>query len=195
MKEESSGAPRTDPDLEKEAEWRWGESDRYRESARRTSAYGKEQWDAIQAEAKAIYDELAEKMRVGASPDEEEVMALAERHREHIDRWFYPCDHWMQSRLAEMYVFDERFTSFYDNIAPGLAAYLANAIDANALVRAGNVEAEDALAATKAARGMRPAVAAEAKPLDEQVASEPMEAEQTEGATGPRDRYPRDRVP
>lgn len=172
MTDDSHSAPHVDSDLEREAEFRWGESDRYAESRRRTSSYGKAQWDAIQAEAGAIYEELAALMREGASAESEEAMALAERHREHIDRWFYPCDHWMQSRLAEMYVYDERFTAFYEKIAPGLAAYLANAIDANALVKAGDVSQEDALAAAKAGRGMKAAPVEGEAVVDEVVAKE-----------------------
>ena len=41
-----------------------------------------------------------------ASP---EAMALAERARLHIDRWFYPCSHAMHEGLGRMYVQDPRF--------------------------------------------------------------------------------------
>ena len=42
----------------------------------------------------------------------------------------------MQTGLADMYLADERFTAYYENIAPGLAAYLHEAIHANAISRA-----------------------------------------------------------
>ena len=38
----------------------------------------------------------------------------------------------MQRALAEMYVTDERFTKHYEDLAPGLAAYVHDAIVANA---------------------------------------------------------------
>jgi hypothetical protein len=59
-------------------------------------------------------------------------MDLAERHRLHIDRWFYPCSHQMQVGLAEMYIADDRFRKHYDDRAPGLAQYVHDAIVARA---------------------------------------------------------------
>ena len=36
-------------------------------------------------------------------------MDLAERHRQHISRWFYECGYDVHRGLAEMYVADARF--------------------------------------------------------------------------------------
>jgi MerR family transcriptional regulator, thiopeptide resistance regulator len=60
------------------------------------------------------------------------AMDIAERHREHITRWFYDGTYEMHRGLAEMYVADERFTQTYDAIAPGLARYTPDAALANA---------------------------------------------------------------
>jgi MerR family transcriptional regulator, thiopeptide resistance regulator len=57
---------------------------------------------------------------------------LAERHRQHISRWFYDCTYDMHRGLAEMYLADERFTRTYDDLAPGLARYVHDAMLANA---------------------------------------------------------------
>jgi MerR family transcriptional regulator, thiopeptide resistance regulator len=59
-------------------------------------------------------------------------VALAERHRGHISRWFYPCSPRMHRGLGDLYIADERFTNTYENQAKGLAAYLHDAIAANA---------------------------------------------------------------
>lgn len=59
-------------------------------------------------------------------------MDLAERHRQHISRYFYECGHDMHRALADMYVADERFTAAYDKVVPGLARYVRDAIHANA---------------------------------------------------------------
>ena len=56
--------------------------------------------------------------------------ALAEEHRAHIDRWFYPCSPEMHRGLGEMYLADERFTRFWDEIEPGLARYVSKAFSA-----------------------------------------------------------------
>ncbi|MGI8652711.1 MAG: TipAS antibiotic-recognition domain-containing protein [Geodermatophilaceae bacterium] len=38
----------------------------------------------------------------------------------------------MHRNLGDMYVADERFTATYEKVAPGLAAYVRDAIHANA---------------------------------------------------------------
>ena len=118
-----------------EAEERWGDTDAYRESHRRTSSYTKEDWQRLGAESEEIEAELAACLLDGEPSDGPRAMAAAERHRLHIDRWFYPCSYDMQVGLAEMYVADPRFTAHYDDRAPGLAAYVHDAILANAVDR------------------------------------------------------------
>ena len=59
-------------------------------------------------------------------------MDAAEAHRQHIDRWFYPCSFAMHRGLADMYISDARFTKTYEDLAQGLAQYVRDAIHANA---------------------------------------------------------------
>ena len=118
-------------EYEDEARERWGHTDAYRESARRTQAYGAAEWSEIGAESDAILRELIEVMRAGEPANGPAARALAERHREHISRWFYPCSPRMHRGLGEMYIADERFTSTYEREAEGLAAYFCDAIVAN----------------------------------------------------------------
>ena len=59
-------------------------------------------------------------------------MDAAEAHRVQIATWFYDLDHGFHRGLADMYVADPRFTKTYEDIAPGLAAYVRDAIHANA---------------------------------------------------------------
>jgi DNA-binding transcriptional MerR regulator len=115
-----------------EARERWGDSDAYRESARRTAAYAKADWIRIKADGDAELHELAGLLAACAPADGAAAMDLAERHRAHISRWFYDCGHDVHRGLAEMYVSDERFTRTFDVVAPGLAQYLHDAILANA---------------------------------------------------------------
>jgi hypothetical protein len=71
-------------------------------------------------------------MQSGHGPTSTEAMDAAEAHRTNISRWFYDCDHAIHRGLADMYVADPRFTASYDRRAPGLAAFVHDAIHANA---------------------------------------------------------------
>ena len=118
-------------DHEEEARERWGNTEAYKESARRTKQYGKPEWEAIRREGEAIYARLAELMRQGAAAGDPAVQAAVEDHRLHIDRWFYPCSKQMHHGLGEMYVADARFTANLDKVAPGFAKFLRDAIAAS----------------------------------------------------------------
>jgi MerR family transcriptional regulator, thiopeptide resistance regulator len=119
-------------EYEDEARERWGDTDAYRESARRTRSYAEAEWASIRSEAEAIVRELVALKRSGEPADGAAARAVAERHREHISRWFYPCSPAMHQGLGEMYVADERFAQTYEREAIGLAAYVRDAIVANA---------------------------------------------------------------
>ncbi len=122
-----------DPKIyEEEVKQRWGETEAYRESRRRTARYTKEQWSELKGEADAISRALAERLAAGAAATETAVLELAERHRRHIERWFYPCSYELHRGLGELYVSDARFTKNIDRARPGLAMFLREAIVANA---------------------------------------------------------------
>ncbi len=118
---------------EAEAAERWGGTDPYAESRRRTSEYSKAEWVQIKAEGDATIDGLAEAKRSGAPSDADVAMDAAEVARLNIDRWFYPCSHEMHVGLGDMYVTDARFTKTYDDVEPGLAEFVRDAILANSL--------------------------------------------------------------
>ena len=118
-----------------EVEQRWGETDAYRESRRRTSSYTKDDWLRIKAEGADVERRFAEALRSGVAADSEQAMDVAEEHRQHISRWFYDCPPEMHAGLGRMYVEDERFTAHYEEIAPGLAQYVSTAVQANAARR------------------------------------------------------------
>ncbi|WP_346536290.1 MerR family transcriptional regulator [Micromonospora sp. DPT] len=126
-----------DPDAHaEEAEQRWGGTDAYRESSRRVARYSKEDWLRNKAENEDWGRRFVEVMASGAAADSPAAMALAEEHRQLISRWFYDCSYEIHTGLADMYVADPRFTAHYEAIAPGMAAYLNEAIHANAITRA-----------------------------------------------------------
>jgi DNA-binding transcriptional MerR regulator len=118
-------------DYADEARERWGNTEAYQESARRTARYGKPEWEAIRAESEGIYGRIAGQMQQGAAPADPAVQAAVEDHRLHIDRWFYPCSKQMHKGLGEMYIADPRFTANLDKVAPGFAQFLRDAIAAS----------------------------------------------------------------
>lgn len=117
---------------EDEARARWGDTDAYKESARRTSAYTKADWERYKAESHAIMTDAAALFRAGAPADGDEARAVAERHRLSIDRWFYPCGPHMHAGLADMYEADARFADSIDKYGAGLTPWWSAAIRANA---------------------------------------------------------------
>jgi DNA-binding transcriptional MerR regulator len=118
-----------------EVEERWGETEAYQQSQRRTAAYTKDDWLQIKAEAADVERRFAEAMAAGVPADDVRAMDIAEEHRQHISRWFYDCPPAMHAGLGRMYVEDERFTATYERVAPGLARYVSAAVQANAARR------------------------------------------------------------
>ena len=115
---------------EDEVEERWA-GPALEQSRRRARTYGKDQWGNAMAEGESITEAFAALLRAGDAPEGVPTMDLAERHRLHIDHWFYECSHEMHAGLGTMYVADPRFTRYYEEYAPGLAEYVKAAIHAN----------------------------------------------------------------
>ncbi|MFJ1652062.1 MerR family transcriptional regulator [Streptomyces sp. NPDC088337] len=115
-----------------EVRQRWGGTEAYRQSQRRTASYTKEDWKRLTVEQDAIHRRMAELLDAGTPARSEAAMDVAEAHRRFISGSYYDCGHEMHSCLARMYVADPRFTATYEKIRPGLAAYLHDAILANA---------------------------------------------------------------
>jgi hypothetical protein len=111
-----------------EARERWGETDSYQESQRRTAQYTKDDWLQIKAEGAAVNDAFVAAMRAGHPTDSPEAAAAAVAHREQISRWFYQVTPEAHQGQARMYVADPRFAKTYDDVATGLAAYVSEAI-------------------------------------------------------------------
>ena len=118
-----------------EVEERWGDTDAYRESARRSASYTKADWERMKAEAAEATGRIVAAMTAGLPADSGEAMDGAEAHRQHISRWFYDCTYEIHAGLAEMYLADPRFAATYEDTAPGLARYVHDAIKANAARR------------------------------------------------------------
>lgn len=117
-------------DHEDEVEERWGGTDAYEQSRRRTDTYTKVDWEAIQTEAGEIYARFASLMDAGIQPDSDAARAVVDAHRRHITERFYDCNPEIHARLGQMYFADRRFTENIDEAGEGLAAYMSEAISA-----------------------------------------------------------------
>ncbi len=114
-----------------EAQERWGDTDAWRQSQERTKGYTRADWEQVKAEGDAVNAAFAACVDAGAPADGEQAAAAAEQHRASIER-FYDCSYEFHVNLAQMYVCDPRFTKTYDDVRPGMARYVHDAIMANA---------------------------------------------------------------
>lgn len=114
--------------FESEVKERWGESESYKENARRMARYSPADLQQMQAEADALWRDAAEAMAQGLPAAGPEAQALCERHRGHVERWFYPCTHVMHVKLSELWESDARFRDNIDRFGAGLTGWMAAAV-------------------------------------------------------------------
>lgn len=117
----------------RETKERWGDTDAYQESARKTKNYSSEDFALANKEATEIVQDFIDAMVAGLSPESVQAATAAEAHRRHITKWFYTCTYEIHVGLAQMYLADERFTQHYESQQVGLAKYVHDAILANAV--------------------------------------------------------------
>ncbi len=105
---------------------KYGHTDAYKESEKKTSGYTKEDWARIFEESGRIYKTIADNMDKG--PADPEVQKAVAAWRRHITDSFYNCTPEIFRGLADLYEDDERFTANIDKIRPGLARFLSDAM-------------------------------------------------------------------
>jgi MerR family transcriptional regulator, thiopeptide resistance regulator len=118
-------------DYADEAEHQWGETEAWKQSQKRTSKYTKKDWGQIKAEKEAAGVSFVAAMDAGLRATSEEAMDAAEQSRLHIQKWFYDITPEFHRNLGDMYIADPRFTKTYEDIKPGMAQYVRDAIHAN----------------------------------------------------------------
>lgn len=121
-----------DDDYAEEAQQRWGDTDAWKQSQKRTSRYTRSDWEQVKAEQDASNAAFVAAMAAGQSADSEAAMDAAEAARRIIEQWFYDITPDFHRNLADMYVADPRFTKTYEDIRPGMAQFVRDAIHANA---------------------------------------------------------------
>lgn len=120
-----------DPDeFSAEASERWGSTNAYTVSARRTNAYTPADWKQQRSEADDLDQRFLALMDTGIAVDSETAATLVDAHRGHVTKWFYECTPEIHAGLGAMYGFDERFRTNINETGEGLAEYLSAAIEA-----------------------------------------------------------------
>jgi len=109
-----------------EAEERWGNTDAFKESKKKTEGYSKEQWSATMEESNLIFKSFAENRANDASSPE--VQQLVADWKAFITKSYYNCTNEILAGLGEMYVADERFTANIDKFGDGTAKFMSDAI-------------------------------------------------------------------
>ena len=121
-----SGIDRQRDAYAEEARRRWGGTDAYAESEKKTAGYGKEEWTMIEQEAGEIFAGFAA-LR-GRTPDDPDVQALVARWQAHITKHYYACTKEILAGLGQMYTADERFMQHIDRVGTGTAQLMSDAI-------------------------------------------------------------------
>lgn len=118
-----------DPALyEAEVQERWGRTRAFKTSQSRTKKYTSEEWTEIKSEESAIWTDAAQAFTAGQQTDSEAAGKLAERHRQHIDRWYYETSEAGYASLADIWENDARFIANIDKYGTGLSGWFAEAV-------------------------------------------------------------------
>lgn len=109
-----------------ETKEKYGSSEAYKESVRRTSKYTKEDWARIYAESEDINRKIMNNMDKG--PKDPVVQEGVAKLRQHITDSYYNCTIEIFRGLGDLYVQDERFAKNIDKDKPGYAEFLREAM-------------------------------------------------------------------
>lgn len=110
-----------------EVKERWGNSEAFIESEKKTENYGKEQWQQISDEGGCILKAFAQ--NINKSADDVEVQNLVGKWQDFITAKFYKCTKEILAGLGQMYVGDARFSENIDRYGLGTAKFMAEAIE------------------------------------------------------------------
>jgi len=110
-----------------ETKARWGNTQAYAESEKRTAKYSKEDWQQIQSGMTQLFDAFAAVRDL--DPEDARVQALVKDWQQYITDHFYACTDEILAGLGQMYVCDERFKANIDQSGEGTAACMSRAIE------------------------------------------------------------------
>lgn len=95
------------------------------QSQQRVAKWTRQQKAEVLAEGKAIVQAIADAMSTGS--DSQVVQQQIALYHQHMNR-FYDCSLEIFRGLGEMYIQDPRFTQYYEDVAPGLAQFMHDAM-------------------------------------------------------------------
>lgn len=109
-----------------EVKERWGHTEAYAESKRKTASYDETKWKFLNGEGAAILKEFGECRDF--PPNSEKAQVLVKKWQSYITDNFYSCTKEILSGLGLMYIGDSRFTENIDKNGKGTAEFMASAI-------------------------------------------------------------------
>lgn len=109
-----------------EAKARWGNTDAYRQSAKRAAKWTEADKARLQKESNEIFFAFA--ALAGTDPADARVQALVARWKSFISESYYDCSNEMLAGLGQMYLEDQRFTENLDKFGAGTAKLMSDAI-------------------------------------------------------------------
>ena len=111
-----------------EAKQRWGGTDAYKESQKKTADYSKDKWNDVLTGMNGIFGEFADCKNCGDSPDSETAQRLVKKLQDYITENFYHCTDDILAGLGQMYTCDERFKNNIDKCGEGTAEFVSETI-------------------------------------------------------------------
>ncbi|PKL08849.1 MAG: MerR family transcriptional regulator [Spirochaetae bacterium HGW-Spirochaetae-7] len=114
---------------EREARKQWGDTLAYEQSRKRTRSMSKDEWKRVGTRGAALESAFAAAFTAGAKPDGPEAAGLCASWAEHL-RAFYDPNPEILAGLGRMYADHPEFRARYEAMAPGLADWLAAALEA-----------------------------------------------------------------
>lgn len=111
-----------------EVQQRWGASEAYAESQKKTGKYTADQWQSIQGEMATLFDGFAA-LR-GTDPAAPAAASLVAQWQGCISKHFYSCTNEILAGLGQMYAGDDRFAKNIDKHGQGTAQFMSDAIAA-----------------------------------------------------------------
>lgn len=109
-----------------EAKARWGKTDAYKQSEKRTKNYTKDDWKKISDKSDNIMTSFAS--FVGSDPASQKVQTLVSVWKAFITESYYDCTNEILAGLGEMYLADDRFKNNIDKFGEGTAKLMSEAI-------------------------------------------------------------------
>jgi len=108
---------------------KWGSTDAYSQSMKKTKHYSKEDWELVTKKSQDIINKFSG--RIGEEPSSKEVQSLVKEWQDFITESYYDCTDEILKGLGEMYVADERFKKNIDKYKEGTAEFIRDAIRKN----------------------------------------------------------------